>query len=185
MALILILEDGTGRADSNTYASVAEADAYHDAHLYADAWTAASTAQKEKALAMATRTINANVVWRGYRKGQDQALDWPRYYAKRDDIDAFASVGMGQRLGGYWPEYEVPRPVKDATAEFARLLLALDRTAEDETKGIKRLSLGGGAVEIEFDPNDRRDVLPAEVSRMLAMLAKTRGGRVVRNVTRR
>ena len=40
MALTLIKEDGTGKADANAYANVADGDAYHDGHLYATAWTA-------------------------------------------------------------------------------------------------------------------------------------------------
>ena len=40
MSLTLIKEDGTGKADANSYASVADGDAYHDGHLYATAWTA-------------------------------------------------------------------------------------------------------------------------------------------------
>ena len=58
MALVLIKEDGTGLVNANTYASVADGDAYHEAHLYATAWTAATTPNKEAALAMATRLID-------------------------------------------------------------------------------------------------------------------------------
>ena len=46
MALTLIKEDGTGRADANSYASVADGNAYHDGHLYASAWTGAGDDQK-------------------------------------------------------------------------------------------------------------------------------------------
>jgi hypothetical protein len=55
LALTLIKEDGTGKVDANSYADVTDGDAYHDGHLYASAWTAAATANKEKALVMATR----------------------------------------------------------------------------------------------------------------------------------
>ena len=47
MALTLIKEDGTGKADANAYADVADGDAYHDGHLYATAWTGA-TADKRR-----------------------------------------------------------------------------------------------------------------------------------------
>ena len=42
MALTLIKEDGSGKADANSYADVAEADAYFEGHMYASAWTAAA-----------------------------------------------------------------------------------------------------------------------------------------------
>ena len=57
--LTLVKEDGTGKSDANSYASVADADAYHEGHLYASAWTGATTADKEKALVMATRLRTA------------------------------------------------------------------------------------------------------------------------------
>ena len=42
MALTLIKEDGSGMADANCYADVADGDAYHEGHLYASAWTDAA-----------------------------------------------------------------------------------------------------------------------------------------------
>ena len=59
MSLVLNKEDGSGKADANTYALVADGDAYHESHLYASAWTAAATGNKEKALVMATRLLDA------------------------------------------------------------------------------------------------------------------------------
>jgi hypothetical protein len=35
MALVLLKEDGSGLAGANTYAVVADGDAYHEGHLYA------------------------------------------------------------------------------------------------------------------------------------------------------
>ena len=48
MALTLIKEDGTGKADANSYADLTDANAYHDGHLYATAWTAATDASKSR-----------------------------------------------------------------------------------------------------------------------------------------
>ena len=42
MALTLIKETGAGLVDANSYADVADGNAYHDGHLYATAWTGAS-----------------------------------------------------------------------------------------------------------------------------------------------
>ena len=74
MALTLIKEDGTGKSDANSYASVADGDAYHDGHLYATAWTAATTANKEKALVFATRLIDAEFRFKGTKANSTQAL---------------------------------------------------------------------------------------------------------------
>ena len=41
------------RPDANSYASVADSDAYHEGHLYATAWTGATTDNKAASLVMA------------------------------------------------------------------------------------------------------------------------------------
>ena len=79
MALTLIKEDGTGKADANSYADRADGDAYHEGHLYASAWTAATEANREKALVMATRLIDAYMEFGGSKASSGQALQWPRY----------------------------------------------------------------------------------------------------------
>src|SRR5580765_9024660 len=78
MALTLIKEDGTGKVDANSYASAVDGDAYFDGHLYATAWTAASTGNKEKALVFATRLIDSQFQFNGWRAHNAQALQWPR-----------------------------------------------------------------------------------------------------------
>ena len=35
MALVLVKEDGTGKSNANSYADVADGDAYFEGHLYA------------------------------------------------------------------------------------------------------------------------------------------------------
>src|SRR4029077_14861576 len=78
MALLLIKEDGTGKVDANSYASAADGDAYHDGHLYATAWAAASSGNRENANILATRLIVAEYQLNGYRAHNNQALQWPR-----------------------------------------------------------------------------------------------------------
>ena len=78
MALTIIKEDGTGKVDANSYANVADGDAYFDGHLYATAWTAATTGNKEKALVFATRLIDSQFQFNGWRSHDNQALQWPR-----------------------------------------------------------------------------------------------------------
>jgi hypothetical protein len=78
MALTLIKEDGTGRTDANSYATAAEADSYFEAHLYASAWTAATAATKAAALVMATRLVDSQYQFYGYRAHDTQSLQWPR-----------------------------------------------------------------------------------------------------------
>ena len=112
MALTLIKEDGTGKVDANSYANAADGDAYHDGHLYASAWTAASTANKEAALVFATRLIDSQYQFGGVRAHSTQALQWPREGCHDPDADGWA--------GGTVPDEVVPKAIVEATCEMAR-----------------------------------------------------------------
>ena len=78
MSLTLIKETGAGLVDANSYADVADGNAYHDGHLYASAWTAATDAQKAVALVMASRLIDTEFQFNGTRTNAVQSLQWPR-----------------------------------------------------------------------------------------------------------
>ena len=77
MALTLIKEDGTGRGDANSYANVAGGDAYFEGHLYATPWTTASADSKAAALVMATRLVDSQFQFGGFRAHSDQACSGP------------------------------------------------------------------------------------------------------------
>lgn len=74
MALVLIKEDGTAKADANAYANAADGDAYFEGHLYATAWTGATAGQKDAALVMASRVIDAEYQFHGRRVSESQAM---------------------------------------------------------------------------------------------------------------
>lgn len=76
--MALIVEDGSGMDDADSYISLADADAYHTAHGSPAAWTAATDATKESALRMATVWLDAHFRWIGVIFDGDQALGWPR-----------------------------------------------------------------------------------------------------------
>src|ERR1041385_5688235 len=123
MALILVKEDGTGKPDANAYAAVADGDAYHDAHLYASAWTAAITGNKEKALVFATRLIDAEYQFNGLQTTDAQALAWPRCRCPDPDRASIVRIGGLPIWGNWLPENLVPKNVIAATCEMARELL--------------------------------------------------------------
>ncbi len=97
MALTLVKEDGTGMADANSYADVADGDAYFEGHLYASAWTGATEDTKASALVMATRLIDSQFQFRGFRAHSEQALQWPRTECPDPDR---GSVAWGVRSSG-------------------------------------------------------------------------------------
>ena len=162
MALTLIKEDGTGKVDANAYANAADGDAYHDGHLYASAWTAATLASKEKALVMATRLIDGQFQFGGVRAVGGQALQWPRVSCLDPDAD-------GSLLSGrYVSSNVVPRGVSDATCEMARELLIADRTGAPVGEGLSYEN--AGTTQTGYKSEDRRPVISHVAQAMLAKL---------------
>src|SRR4051794_29572781 len=78
MALTLIKEDGTGKMDANSYAELADGNDYFDGHLYPEPWATSADDRKAEALIMATRLIDAEFQFNGWRANEIQALQWPR-----------------------------------------------------------------------------------------------------------
>ncbi|MHB8519507.1 MAG: DnaT-like ssDNA-binding protein [Limisphaerales bacterium] len=177
MALTLTKEDGTGKADANTYSSVADGDAYHDGHLYASAWTVATSDDKGKALVFATRLIDAEYQFNGARAIEGQALEWPR--ADCPDPDAAASFGSA----GLVASNVVPRRVVEATCEMARELLIEDRTAAPPGEGLSEQQ-SADLTRTVYSKKDTRPVISHVAQAMLGKFGAliSSGGGAVRLV---
>ncbi len=178
MALILIKEDGTRRADANSYASAADGDAYFDGHLYATAWTAATTASKEKALVFASRLIDSLCQFNGSKASEAQALQWPRVRCPDPDAGWSITVLTWNRRDRSIPDNVVPPAVVRATCELARELILTDRTAAPAGEGVliehsSAYSMDAARVATStssgktYDKADRRPVLPKLCQAML------------------
>jgi hypothetical protein len=85
--MALIVEDGTGKADAESYASVAGATTYLTSYGENVVWDTKTTTEQEVALRKATRWIEAMFTnrWIGERVYQLQALGWPRSNAVDQD----------------------------------------------------------------------------------------------------
>jgi len=166
MALTLVKEDGTGKADANAYADLTDANAYHDGHLYASAWTAATDAQKATALVMASRLIDAEWQFNGTRTNAVQGLQWPRAKCPEPD-NVHVPISVLLPIPYDYVEYDiVPKAVIQATCEMARELLITDRTVAPTGEGLKYFNSGG--VQTGYDKTDRRPVLSQVAQVMLA-----------------
>lgn len=127
-----------GAADANTYASLAEFNAYAANRLPALAWfTAATDGQKEAALQAAARELDACFAWTGSAVDAVQALTWPR-------------SGMLTRNGFAIATTAIPTELKNAQCEMALQLGAGDRLGDNSAleKGIT--SLKAGSVALTF-----------------------------------
>ncbi len=133
--MALIVEDGSGKPDANSYGSVGEADAYWQDRDNAT-WSAAVTVAKEAALIQATQFLDASYVWRGARIDRDQALDWPRVGAVDDE-------------GFERDSNAVPAEVKQAAFELALQALSGALLKVQERAGlIERVK--AGSVEVQY-----------------------------------
>jgi hypothetical protein len=178
MALTLVKEDGTGLSNANSYASVADGDAYFEGHLYATAWTAATSGTKAAALVMATRLVDTQFQFNGYRANEDQALQWPRERCPDPDRNAVTSSLQSPVLSSFVPSDEVPKGVANAVCEMARELLIADRTAAPPGEGISSTqtssathdSAGGSSSQSSttYSKEDTRPVMSRVAQAMLA-----------------
>lgn len=131
----LIVEDGNGLSNAESYASVAEADSYFTARANED-WD--NVEDKEAALRKATDYMlqNYRERWQGYRNSTTQALDWPR--SQVEIVDAPSGY---RSFPAYYATNYIPPEVKKACIELALiagnqdLTPNLDRTTVQETVG--------------------------------------------------
>jgi hypothetical protein len=150
MALTLIATPAATNA--NTYCTLAEAETYFEARLNITEWTAASDANKNIALTMATRLLDERMQWSGSAYTETQALSFPRY-------SVYDSNGI------VFDETTIPQWLINATAEFAFHLLKSDRTAEAGTKGIRYMRVD--KIAMSLDKTDRSGVIPTTVWEMV------------------
>jgi len=126
------LDATVGGANANSYQTVAGADTYYTEHLYASGWNVATSAQKAAALIAATRGLDGMpAAWNGNASTSVQALGFPR-------------TGLLTRNGFPLSSTIVPNELKNATSEYAGILLRSDPSAAGEA-----IAMGLTSIKIE------------------------------------
>lgn len=145
--MALVTEDGTGKVDAESYATVAEADT-RLAAFGNTAWAAYSTPAKETRLRIATDyMVNTyRMQWKGYRTHATQALDWPRTYVDKPD-----NLGGYGNFPNYYDDDVVPVEVKNACIDLAARADDADTLAPDIERVERKVKVG--PIEVEYDPN--------------------------------
>lgn len=152
-------------ATANSYATVAEGNAYFDERVQASNWTGESDADvKERALIMATRRVD-QLSFEGAKSTDTQALKWPR-------INAFDESGY---------EYDtdaVPTLVKHATFEIALKILndnadSTDPLADSGLEQFDRAKVG--PLDVEINHTRSSTALPDNVTRILRPVLRGSG----------
>lgn len=132
--MALEIEDGSGKANSVSYATVAELDAYATAR---GETLPATEPEKERLLIDAVEFLESQT-YKGERKTRAQALQWPRTGVY---IDGF-----------YIPDTEIPRELKNAQLQAAIDSQTVDLmpTANAETQGAVVEETVEGAVSVKY-----------------------------------
>lgn len=156
----LIVEDGTGKSDAESYISVADADTYFTNRGNAT-WAALTTQQKEESLRKAADYMLQayGLRWSGVRVLDTQALDWPRYNVPRKDA---AAMSYGQP---FYDSHAVPAPVARACAELAVRASAAD-LSPDQAAQVKSETVG--PISVVYADGARQDTFYKAVDQMLA-----------------
>lgn len=143
----MVVENGTGRLDANSYVSIIEADTYHSLRGNT-IWASATESDKVVALVRATDYVDARWKFTGEPVKSTQALTFPRKseYLNKNGDDVSASV---------------PVEIASATMEYALLVLGdgtalieLSPAAEDATQSrviMQRDKVGSLETETRWD----------------------------------
>ncbi len=153
--MALIVEDGSGLIDAESYISVADADTYIQNRTNDASWTGASVGDKEKALRIGTEYLDSKYgpIWKGHRTNNigDQRLDWPR-------------SGVVDYDGGVFVHDELPEVLENATVEAAlrhinAIILQPDITSSSPGDIVmERDKVGPLEVEVRYDSSGKTTV---------------------------
>jgi len=102
--MALIVEDGAGLPNAESYVSVADCQAYATAHGLQFAGEASAL---EAALRNATQYLDTAYTYRGQRQTDTQALEWPRTVADgvpREVVNACCELAARALKGPLWQD---------------------------------------------------------------------------------
>ena len=125
------------------YVTVEEAATYFASRLHSEVWTQTADADKQKALVMATRAIDRQLL-KGRKATDAQELAFPRY-----------------------PDTEVPEAVKEACCEIALALLERGNSQRRklQQEGVQSFTLGN--MSETYVPGAGRGLISKEAKELL------------------
>jgi len=138
MAATFVVETGSVITGANSYATIAQADQYHENYGNPSAWSALADADKQEALRKATQYLDARYKarWQGRKVNSLQPLLWPRSFVEDSD-------------GIYIAADEIPQELIDAVSILALISLTdtLRPDVAAKNSGISSESKGVGPLK--------------------------------------
>ncbi len=157
MPATLVVEDGTAKANSNSYETSANAQTYYNDQGYSETATDGAMIRGSRALDALYRAR-----FKGSKTTSGQAMAWPRLGVTDEDGNSVASD-------------TIPAAVKHAAAELARHVPADQAT--DAGKSIE--SVKAGSVQVDFAGGYRSRTILDYVDELMAPYLMSRS-RLVR-----
>lgn len=158
MAFTFVVEDGSGRADANAFASVAAVDDVLAASPFTSAWADDEPTDKQLRICEASRWLS-DLSWVGVPRVSGQALAWPR-------------VGVIDERGFPLPFGTVPSFVVQATARLAWSLRGLTATPRASNGLLAGTDLAIGSIRLTPDAGGQ---LPSDVLALIRLYATVGG----------
>lgn len=163
--MALVVEDGTGKDNADSYISRANADTYFTDRASPSDWTDLTDDQKDSALRYGTRYVDDNYSFVGVITKDAQTLSWPRYRAcDSEGRNISSSV--------------VPLAVVHAVCEagISHIEEALNAAEGRKTKKEKL-----DVLELEYFEHANVLISRPYIDAMLRKLLKSGGGMVIMN----
>jgi len=147
-----MLDATVGGPASNSYVTLEEAQAYMATNMYGAAWLELDEEVQEQTLMMATIQVDS-ICYLGQKATAEQSLKWPRTGLTYD--------------GHPLPSDIVPREVKIAVCEQAKLATASDPSVpqDAEVQGLEKVK--AGSVEVWFHEGVKSKPVPSTVSGLI------------------
>lgn len=157
----MALDATPGGALTNSYTTVAEANAYFETRLHSTEWDACT--DPEAALITASKMLDWYSRYKGIKATETQAMAWPRIGAIRADSTEIDST-------------VIPPELKIAVFEMALSSVEEDPSLDSDLAGLSEIQAGSVRLKTANGIRPRRKkALPERVSAILRDLV-TRGG---------
>lgn len=153
---------------TNTYATLAEADAYAATRSWAATWDALSDAVKEQRLIDAAVYLDTSYTWKGQISASTQAMSWPRY-------------GVYDKEGRLLASDAYPDRLKNAQVELAYLASA-ELVTNSSSGEVTALTAGSVSLTFKDTQSVGEGAKYRSIDRLLTGLYQSRAG-TVRNIS--
>lgn len=171
--MALIVEDGTGLINANSYATIADANEYFSDRAIT-AWDDLDDdEEKTPALIRAADYIDRTYrrQWAGVKYRSEQRLDWPRNYVPMQDLNLQSQVTPSYLVIDFFPLTPLPQLLKECQCMVALKLAQGEDLDPDLGPPVIRETVG--PITTEYAAGARQNTIYTSIYNSLSPLLKT------------